>query len=72
MDELENKKYEEFYKRYLYEMRATHEKNQKKIAVGLKVNIFLPLVFMLISFLTKGSKLIFLILWIVSVFGIAF
>lgn len=72
MDELENKKYEEFYKRYLYEMRATHEKNQRKIAVGLRVNIFLPLVFLLISFLTKGSKLIFLILWIVSLFGIAF
>ncbi|MCR4999560.1 MAG: YhgE/Pip domain-containing protein [Lachnospiraceae bacterium] len=67
-----NKKYEEFYKNYLDEQHNTHQKNQQKIRVGLKVNIFLPLIFLLISFLTQGSKLIFLILWIVSLFGIAF
>jgi hypothetical protein len=72
MGENQNKKYEEFYNNYLEEQRNTHVKNQRKIRVGLKVNIFLPLVFLLISFLTNGSKLIFLILWIVSLFGIAF
>ena len=35
-------------------------------------NILLPLVFLIISFLTKSSKLVFLVLWIVSLFGIAF
>ena len=44
----------------------------KKIKVGLKVNILLPLVFLVISFITDRSKLVFLVLWIVSLFGIAF
>ncbi|MCR5641578.1 MAG: YhgE/Pip domain-containing protein [Lachnospiraceae bacterium] len=64
--------YEEFYKNYLLEQQQIHAANQKKIRVGLKVNIFLPLVFLVLSFLTHSSKLIFLILWIVSLFGIAF
>lgn len=72
MAENNNEKYEEFYKNYLQEQRHTHGQNQKKIRVGLKVNIFLPLVFLFLSFLTHSSKLIFLILWIVSLFGIAF
>ena len=49
-----------------------HLKNQKRIQTGLKVNILLPLVFLFLCFLTKGSKLVFLLLWIGSLFGIAF
>ncbi len=49
-----------------------HKKNQRKIRVGLRVNILLPLVFLIISFMTKSSKLVFLVLWVVSLFGIAF
>ena len=70
--ENQNDKYEIMYQEFVEYQRSVHEKNQKKIRVGLKVNILLPLVFLVISFLTNGSKLIFLILWIVSLFGIAF
>ena len=60
------------YDRFLELQQQVHVKNQKKIRVGLKVNIILPLVFLAISFLSNRSKLVFLVLWIVSLFGIAF
>ena len=68
---MSDKNYEEIYGMFIDHQEAEHEKNQKRIKVGLKVNIFLPLVFLIISFITQGSKLIFLILWIVSLFGIS-
>ena len=63
---------EEMYDKFLELQEQEHEKNQKKIRVGLKVNIFLPLIFLAISFISNRSKLVFLLLWIVSLFGIAF
>ena len=65
------KDYKEIYERYIAYEEESHQKNQRKIKIGLKVNILLPMVFLIISFLTQGSKLVFLILWIVSLFGIA-
>lgn len=65
-------KYEELYDRFMDYQTKVHEANQKRIRLGLKVNIFFPLIFLTLCFLTNGSKLIFLILWIVSLFGIAF
>ena len=63
---------EKFYDKIRVYQNDLHRKNQKKIRVGLKINIFLPLVFLIISFITQSSKLVFLVLWIVSLFGIAF
>ena len=60
------------YEKFLDLQQQVHEKNQRKIKVGLKVNILLPLVFLVISFITNRSKLVFLVLWIASLFGIAF
>lgn len=65
-------KYEELYDHFMDYQTKVHEANQKRIRLGLKVNIFFPLIFLTLCFLTDGSKLIFLILWIVSLFGIAF
>lgn len=70
--EFDEKKYQEIYKKYRKYEQDAHERNQKRIRVGLKVNIFLPMVFLIVSFITESSKLFFLILWIVSLFGIAF
>lgn len=67
-----NKKYKEMMAQFVEYQQDLHEKNQKRIRVGLKINILVPLIFLIISFATQGSKLIFLILWIVSLFGIAF
>ncbi len=68
----EEKKYKERYEKFIAYEKENHEKNQRKIRNGLKVNILLPLVFLIISFVTDSSKLVFLILWITSLFGIAF
>lgn len=63
---------EKMYDKFLELQQQVHLKNQKKIRVGLKVNVILPLIFLAISFLSNRSKLVFLVLWIVSLFGIAF
>ena len=63
--------YKKAFEKYKDYQQSLHEKNQNKIRVGLKVNILLPLIFLGLSFFAQGSKLIFLILWIVSLFGIA-
>ncbi|MCR4674405.1 MAG: hypothetical protein K5675_05280 [Lachnospiraceae bacterium] len=63
--------YKKAFEKYREYQKDLHEKNQNKIRVGLKVNILLPLIFLALSFFVSGSKLVFLILWIVSLFGIA-
>lgn len=60
------------YEQFLELQQQAHKRNQRKIQVGLKVNIVLPLVFLVISFISNRSKLVFLLLWIISLFGIAF
>ena len=60
------------YEKFMDLQQKIHLQNQKKIKIGLKVNILLPLIFLVISFITDRSKLVFLVLWIVSLFGIAF
>ena len=60
------------YEKFLELQQQAHQKNQKKIHVGMKINIILPLFFLALSFITNRSKLVFLLLWIISLFGIAF
>ena len=48
-----------------------HEKNQKKLRIGLRCIWIIPLIFLCLLFLTDTSKVVFLILWIASLFGIA-
>lgn len=69
---MDRKDYRQFYEDYVREMEETHAHNTKKIRSGLRINIILPLVFLVLCFLIGTSKLVFLILWIVSLFGIAF
>lgn len=69
---MEDKKFEEMYQQFTSYQAEVHKKNQRKISIGLRVSIWLPLIFLIISFMTSGSKLVFLILWIVSLFGVAF
>jgi len=64
--------YKEVVDRYLEYEKNTHEKNKKKISVGLKLNIALPQIFLILSFFNHDARLVFLVLWIASLFGIAF
>ena len=48
-----------------------HKKNQKRIRIGLRCLIIIPLIFLTLLFWTESSKIVFLILWIVSLFILA-
>ena len=63
--------FKEIFSKFVDYQQSVHLANQKRIQVGLKVNILLPLVFLVLSFAISSAKLVFLILWIISLFGIA-
>lgn len=71
---VENKdleKYHQFYLQLLTFEEEKHKQNQEKIRIGIKFLFWVPLVFLALMFLTDSSKVIFLVLWIVSLFGIS-
>lgn len=67
-----SKDYEKIYQQVKDYEAKMHVKNQRKIRMGFKVNIILPLVFLFLCFIIPGTKFLFLMLWIISLFGIAF
>lgn len=68
---MSNDKYRKAYNMVIEYEKEAHRKNQKRIAVGLKLIIVIPLIFLALLFFTGSSKVIFLILWIVSLFILA-
>ena len=64
-------KYEQMYEMLVEYERKIHEKNQKRIRIGLKCILIIPLIFLILLFWTESNKMVFLILWIVSLFAIA-
>ena len=64
-------KYEQMYEMLVTYERKIHEKNQKRISIGLKCIIIIPLIFLFLLFWTESNKVVFLILWIVSLFLLA-
>lgn len=64
------KELERMYSMLVDYERAIHEKNQKRIHVGILCLYIIPIIFLILVFLTDSSKVIFLTLWIVSLFGI--
>lgn len=67
----ERDKYHQLYDRLLDEVKRLHELIKIGIRQGLKMLVIVPLLFMVVMFLTQGSKGIFLVLWIVSTFVLA-
>lgn len=68
---MSNDKYRKAYNMVIEYEKEAHRKNQKRIAVGLKLIIIIPLIFLALLFFTGSSKVLFLILWIVSLFILA-
>lgn len=64
-------KYEVMYKKIVSYEQEVHEKNQKRIRIGLKCILIIPLIFLFFLFWTDSNKVVFLILWIVSLFLLA-
>ena len=67
----EKKQMLEVYERLMDYERQQHERNQKRIRIGIRLLWIIPLIFLALLFITNSSKIIFLVLWIVSLFGIA-
>ena len=63
--------YEKLYDMLLGYEQEIHKKNQKRIRIGLRCLIIIPLIFLALLFWTESSKIVFLILWIVSLFLLA-
>lgn len=64
-------KYEKMYEMLVDYEKKIHEKNQKRIRIGLKCILIIPLIFLALLFFTESNKVVFLILWIVSLFVLA-
>lgn len=69
--EKKKEKYEKMYELLVEYEQKIHEKNQRRISIGLKCIWIIPLIFLILMFWTNSNKVVFLILWIVSLFLIA-
>lgn len=63
--------YEEIFQKVVQYEQNLHEQNLKRIRVGIKCIWLVPLIFLVLLFGTGSNKVIFLILWIVSLFAIS-
>lgn len=68
---MDEKKYSQLYQALLQEVLQFHNGNQRRIRKGMLSLLLVPLVFLVLLFLSECSRVIFLLLWIVSMFGIA-
>lgn len=64
--------YEIKYNSLMQGLEEMHEKNVKRTRAALRCLLIIPAIILLMLFMTKGSKTIFLVLWIASMFVIAF
>ena len=63
--------YEESYRRIMEYQKEEHLRNQKKIRWGIRCVILIPMIFLMLMFSMDSSKVVFLVLWIVSLFTIS-
>lgn len=68
----DDKRLHEMYDKLVGYEKTIHEQNQKRIKIGLRCIYIIPLFFLvLLMIVPDSSKIIFLVLWIVSLFAIA-
>ncbi len=64
-------KYEKMYRAMMEYEDRTHLRNKHRIRVGIACLVFVPIFFLVLMFMTDSSKPLFLMLWIISLYGIA-
>jgi len=64
-------KYAGMYQKLADYQDFEHKRNLKKIKVGIWLLWLIPILFLLLLFITNSNKILFLVFWIVSLFGIA-
>ena len=68
----DDKRLREMYDKLVGYEKTINEQNQKRIKIGLRCIYIIPLFFLvLLMIVPDSSKIIFLVLWIVSLFAIA-
>lgn len=68
----DDKRLREMYDKLVGYEKTIHEQNQKRIKIGLRCIYIIPLFFLvLLMIVPDSSRIIFLVLWIVSLFAIA-
>lgn len=63
--------YEKMYNDLVAGLEKMHRRNVKRTSSALKSLLIIPTFFLIMLFMTQGSKTIFLVLWIASMFVIA-
>ena len=63
--------YEKLYNDLVAGLEKMHRRNVKRTSSALKSLLIIPTFFLIMLFMTQGSKTIFLVLWIASMFVIA-
>ena len=66
----QDRHYEELYERLLERGEAMHANNKKRIRVGLVLLALLPAILIIIRLLTDSDRVVFLIIWVLSMFAL--
>lgn len=67
----EQEKYHQLYSDLLSEVTKIHQTIQRSIRRGLRALIIVTVLFLTVMFLTKSSKVIFLMLWLATMFAMS-
>ena len=62
---------EQSFEKIMEYEKKIHEKNQQRIKIGIRLVIIIPLIFLTVMFKLDSSRVVFLVLWIVSLFAIS-
>lgn len=71
INEAEAEKLQLMYEQLMGYQQKIHMQNQKHIRIGIRCMVIIPLIFLVLLFLSDSSKIVFLVLWIASLFFIA-
>ncbi|WP_455721558.1 hypothetical protein [Agathobacter sp.] len=66
-----DEQFRQMYEKLMSYENTIHEQNQRRIKIGMRCIYIIPLIFLVLLLVTESSKIVFLVLWIVSLFGIA-
>ena len=67
----QNRRYEQFYDRVLAQVSWIHERNKRRIKIGMIILVVLPFLLALIRWMTDSDKGVFLLIWILLTFLLA-
>ena len=62
---------ETFYRHFVPYIEAAHHRNERSLKAGVWLLVLLPVILVIIQELTDASRIVFLIFWIIGMFGIA-